>query len=233
LLGTCIAWNNECSYAHLESSFTTKKTDIFLPYTRFSAAFYKSVFCMPDIMPDIPENFLHLTARTLLDLEPSIPGLHERMIVRTLRMLMENGFVEASRADAADIWTRIVEIYVELRDIISALASVGDCRSAASRLCSGISDGLKVKHPDFEHLGAAEIIALYTTETEQILFVVGLYKRICRALESLTGDAELMRQLGNNSLHAFVSLTTRAKMIIESGETYHEQLHNQREVLSG
>ena len=188
---------------------------------------------MPDIIPDIPENFLHLTARTLLELEPSIPGLHERMIVRTLRMLMENGFVEASRADAADIWTRIVEIYVELRDTISALASIGDYRSTASRLCKGISDGLKVEHPDFEHLGAAEIIALYTTQTEQVRFFVGLYEGICCALESLTGNAELMRQLGNNSLHAFASIIARAKMISETGKTYLDQLHTEREVLSG
>jgi hypothetical protein len=176
-------------------------------------------------MPDTQETFLHLTARTLMEMEPSIPELHERMTVRTLRMLMENGTVEGS-TDAANGWERIVEIYVELRDTISALASAGDHRSAASRLCSGISDGLKV-----QHLGAADIIALHTTQTEQVRFFIGLYEGVCRALESLSGDAELMRQLGNNSQHAFASLIARAKTIIESGKTFLEQLHTQREAL--
>ena len=198
---------------------------ILLPEKHFSAAFYKSVICMPDTMPDTQETFLHLTARTLMEMEPSIPELHERMTVRTLRMLMENGMVEAS-TDAANGWERVVEIYVELRDTISALASAGDHRSTASRLCSGISDGLKV-----QHLGAADIIALYTTQTEQVQFFIGLYEGVCRALESLSGDAELMRQLGNNSLHAFASLIARAKTIIEFGKTFLEQLHTQREVL--
>ncbi len=90
-------------------------------------------------MTDTTETFLHFTARTLMELEPSIPGLHERMIVRTLRMLLENGLAEIS-TDEANGWTRIVEIYVELRDTISALASFGHYRSTASRLCSGISD---------------------------------------------------------------------------------------------
>ena len=143
-------------------------------------------------MTDNTEDFLQFTAHTLMELESSIPELHERMIVRTLRMLMENGLVEAS-TDAGNGWTRIVEIYVELRDTISALAAFGHYRSTASSLCSGISDGLKVEHPDFEHLGAAEIIALYTTQTEQIRFFVGLYEGICCALESLTGNAEIGR----------------------------------------
>lgn len=212
--------------------FSQLVVQIILPYTHFSATVYKSAMRTKDTMTDYTETFLQFTAHALMELESSIPGLHERMIVRTLRMLMENGLVEAS-TDAANGWTRIVEIYVELRDTISALASIGDYRSTASRLCKGISDGLKVEHPDFEHLGAAEIIGLYTTETERVLFLVGLFEGICCALESLTGNADLMRQLGNNSIHAFASIIARAKIIIESGKTFLEHLHTQREVVSG
>ncbi len=79
---------------------------------------------------------------------------------------------------------------------------------------------LKVEHPDFEHLGAAEIIGLYTTQTEQIRFLVGLYEGICCALESLTGNAELMRQLGNNSPHVFASIIARGRTIACDWKNY-------------
>jgi hypothetical protein len=138
--------------------FSQLVVQILLPYTHFSATVYKSAMCTKDTMTDYTETFLQFTAHALMELESSIPELHERMIVRTLRMLMENGMVEAS-TDAANGWERVVEIYVELRDTISALASAGDHRSAASRLCSGISDGLKV-----QHLAAADMAyrSLYT-----------------------------------------------------------------------
>ena len=174
-------------------------------------------------MTAAPEGFLHFTSRKLREWEPSIPGLRERMIVRTLRMLLENCMTEMY-TEESNGWEGMVGIFVEMRETIRSLSKFDNYRCNASRLCSAIGAGIEVEHPAFERLDAEDIISIYTTEAERIGFFVSLYEGVSRSLEALAGDAEFMRQFGNNSSYVFGEIISRVKMMAESGKTVIEQL---------
>ena len=158
---------------------------------------------------------MHFCTRTLQGLEPSIPGLHERMIIRTLRLLLDNCVVELY-ASEADSWERSVEIFVEMRDTIYALRSM---RSNASRLCSAISKGL-----DTEHRSASGIIARYTSDVERVFFFVGLYERVGDSLEKLMEDLDFMQSMGSCGPCVFAEIISRVRLMAQRGKNLIEDI---------
>ena len=175
-----------------------------------------------------PEGFLHFTSRTLREFEPSISGLHERMIIRTLRMLLENCITEML-SEEANGWERMVGIFSEMKETIHSLSKFDNYRCNASRLCAAIGEGIKTEHSDFERLDAEDVIALYSTEAERIGFFVGLYEGMGRSLEALVADAEFLRQFGNNAPHVFAEILSRLKLMEQHGKKVIEQILTEQE----
>lgn len=174
-------------------------------------------------MTQASEGFLHFSSRKLRELEPSIPGLHERMIIRTLRMLLENCMIEMCE-DEANGWEGMVKIFVEMKETISCLSKFGDYATNASRLCTAISEGIKTEHPDFERLDAEDIIVMYTTEAERIGFFLGLYEGMSRSVEALASDSDFLRHFGNNAPYVFIEILSQINMIVGCGKTIIEQI---------
>ncbi len=117
-------------------------------------------------MPSTEEGFMHFCTRMLQELEPTIPGLHERMTVRTLRMLLENCVTELS-ASEANSWERAVEIFIEIRDTISALCSINP-RTHAAKLCTAIHDGIDTDPGDIRG-----IIDRHSNDVKRVQFFCG------------------------------------------------------------
>ena len=163
------------------------------------------------------EGFMHFCTRTLQGFELTIPGLHERMIIRMLRQLLENCVAELY-ASEANSWERTVEIFVEMRDIIGALRSM-DPRSNASRLCTAISEGL-----DTEYRCATGIIDQHTTDVQRVQFFVGLYEGVSGTLEALAQDQDFMRSMGNCAPYTFAEIISRIRVMAQRGKNFIEDI---------
>lgn len=163
------------------------------------------------------EGFMHFCIRTLKGLEPSIPGLHERMIIRTLRLLLENCITELCSCDA-NSWERTVEIFVEMRDAIEALRNMNP-PSNASRLCSAISKGLYT-----DDRSVTGIVDDHTTDLERVQFFVGLYAGVGESLEDLTGDQVFMLSMGNLGPYAFAVIISRIRFMAQKGKNFIEDI---------
>ena len=153
--------------------------------------------------------FISFAISKLIDLEPSIPGLHERMCIRTLRMLLENYIAEIF-SDEANSWVRIIEIFIELRESIRGLGSV-NTGSNASKFYSTISAGLDVEY-------ALDTVALYATDVEKIGFAMIVYCGAIDALELLAADQALMKSLGNNGPNTFAEIISKFECANDYGK---------------
>ena len=162
-------------------------------------------------MPSTEEGFMHFCTRMLQELEPTIPGLHERMTVRTLRMLLENCVTELS-ASEANSWERAVEIFIEIRDTINALCSINP-RSNAAKLCTAIHDGIDTDPGDIRG-----ITDRHSNDVKRVQFFVGLYNNIGNSLERLTEDREFMMHMGNCAPHTFEEIIARVRRMEQKGK---------------
>jgi hypothetical protein len=147
----------------------------------------------------------------LQELEPTIPGLHERMTVRTLRMLLENCVTELS-ASEANSWERAVEIFIEIRDTVSVLCSI-DPRSNAAKLCTAIREGM-----DTDPANTRSIIDQHANDVKRVQFFVGLYNNIGNSLERLTEDREFMMHMGNCAPHTLEEIIARVRRMEQKGK---------------
>ena len=159
------------------------------------------------------EGFMRSCTRTLKDFEPGIPGLRERMMVRTLRMLLENCVIELQTSEA-NSWERAVEIYIEMRDTIHALGSMGP-GSNASRLCYAISGGLDTDPHD-----AIGITNQHTDDIGRVQLFVGLYEEVGNSLERLTADREFMLSMGNCGPHVYAEIIAQVRRTIQRGKLF-------------
>jgi hypothetical protein len=156
--------------------------------------------------------FIQFAISKLIDLEPTIPGLHERMCIRTLRMLLENYIAEIV-SDEANSWVRILEVFIELRGSIRGLGSV-NAGSNASKIYSTISAGMDVETPGH----ALDTVALYATDMEKIGFAMTVYCGAIDALELLAADKELMTRLGNNAPNTFAEIISKFECAVDYGK---------------
>jgi hypothetical protein len=163
------------------------------------------------------EGFMHFCIRTLKGLEPSIPGLHERMIIRTLRLLLENCITELCSCEA-NSWERTVEIFVEMRNAIGALQNMNP-PSNASRLCSAIRKGLYT-----DERSVTDIVDNNTTDLERVRFFVAVYEGVGESLDDLTGDQVFMLSMGDLGPYAFAVIISRIRFMVQMGKNFIEDI---------
>ena len=78
-------------------------------------------------MIELPkEKCMDSVMRILLELEPTIPGLPERMTVQMLRKIIENGMAKVHlselQCDSNGNWAVAMEIYDVMRNMIRVLS---------------------------------------------------------------------------------------------------------------
>ena len=178
--------------------------------------------CEPEItMAAAAPRWLNIVIATLRELEPTIPYLPERMTVRMLRMILENGMAEVDLEAPPEVqWENSIHIFDFMRNCIRVL-SLADPGSNSARLCCAISDGMSVVNSnDGSVQTPSEIIHLNNTDTEKIGFMVCIYQRISDELMVLVRDDSYMECMGPEGRVKFTEIISLMQMMVDMGTKY-------------
>ena len=146
-----------------------------------------------------------------LELELTIPNLGDRMCVRMVRMLIENGVLELQR-EGCNSWEQIVVIYFEMRGAIAALSEMNP-GSASSRLCDSIFRGLCALNNDGTKQNNNEVMERCGTGVGVITFLMQLYDQMWHELEELIQDEDFLGAMGPNGPNCFEKIISTCKLV--------------------
>jgi hypothetical protein len=159
-----------------------------------------------------------LVTKTLHELEQTIPGQQERMTVRMIRMIIENGLAEVESAMSHDDqWAVSIEIFVMMRSFFSVL-SLANPGTDSARLCSVIRDGMSIMNADGSLPTAREIIDHNVTVTDRFGFVICVYQRVSDELTDLTRDDGFMKCMGSEGEVKFAEITSLMNLMVDIGK---------------
>lgn len=168
-----------------------------------------------------------LVTKALHELEQTIPGLQERMTVRMIRMIIENGLAEVDLAMSHDDqWAVSIEIFAMMRNFFSVL-SLANPGTNSGRLCSAIQNGMSIMNADGSLPTAREIIDHNNTVTDRFGFVISVYQRVSDELTDLARDDVFMGCMGSDGDVKFAEITSLMNLMVDIGKKIVEDILDQ------
>ena len=178
--------------------------------------------------------WLETITKTLRELEPTIPDLPERMTVRMLRMIIENGMAEVDDSDGGASpnlvrWEKSIRVLAFMRNSISALSKMALSTCNSARLCRAVSDGMSVvvvvnsdnnnnnNNNDRSFQTPSEIIDQNNTDTERLSFMLCVWKRVSDELTVLVMDDAFMECMGPEGRVKFAEIISLMQFIVDIG----------------
>jgi hypothetical protein len=155
----------------------------------------------------------------LRGLEPTIPGLPERMAVRMLRMVLENNIAEIRQFDKSMQWEYFARIFLMTRASALGLSiACADTCSNASKLYSAIYDGLKTYNEDGSMQGQEHIFDRCNTDIGVVQFVMELYSGVISNLSDLTSEHHFMESMGPKGQEVFSAVIASLEAVQMEGQ---------------
>ena len=152
------------------------------------------------------------------DLEPSIPGLPERMAVRMLRSVLENNIDEVRMMDRSVQWDVFVRVFLSMRAAVYGLSVAFADAGAASRLYAAIHEGLRTVNGDGSVQGEAELFERCSSDVGIVTFVLELYAGVIGGLTELARDARFMESMGPMGPSVFADIIGSLEAVQTEGE---------------